>query len=120
MSPYIHPLQQQSFNNRTIKQSIQENHSDFKTILSDLTTLKISKHAQARMAERKISISNESWQQLTEKLFEAKQKGVTDALVVMDDATLIVSTKNNTVVTALHKTDADSRIFTNINGTILL
>lgn len=120
MTPYIHPLQQQTFNNGTIKQSIKQGHSDFKTILRDVATLKISKHAQARMEERKITISKENWQHLTEKLFEAKQKGVTDALVVMGDATLIVSTKNNTVVTALHKADADNRVFTNINGTILL
>lgn len=81
---------------------------------------KISKHAQLRMKERNIEISDQKWSQIHSKLQEAKAKGVTDSLVVMDTAALLVSIKNNTVVTAMDRNEADSQLFTNINGTILM
>ncbi|HWO97859.1 MAG TPA: TIGR02530 family flagellar biosynthesis protein [Bacillus sp. (in: firmicutes)] len=82
--------------------------------------LKISKHAQKRMDERDIQIDSSKWQQLEQKVTEAKKKGVHDSLVLMKDVALIVSAKNNTIVTAMNRDEAQSQIFTNINGTILM
>jgi len=121
MSNYIHPLHQHSIsNNHVDRGSRPKATQNFNEILTKLTDLKISKHAKDRMIERNINIDEKKWQTITNKVLEAKEKGVTDALVVVDEATLIVSAKNNTVVTALHKTDASNKIFTNINGTILI
>lgn len=94
--------------------------TSFQDVLSNVNTLKISKHAQARLTERNIKIEDSKWQQISEKVYEAKQKGITDSLVVTDEATLLISTKNNTVVTAMDRSEAQSRIFTNINGTIVV
>lgn len=94
--------------------------TSFQEVLSNVNTLKISKHAQARLTERNIKIDDAKWQQISEKVVEARQKGITDSLVVTDEATLLVSTKNNTVVTAMDRAEAQSRIFTNINGTIVV
>ncbi|MFD1037982.1 TIGR02530 family flagellar biosynthesis protein [Virgibacillus byunsanensis] len=93
---------------------------DFKDILSEQQNLKISKHAQERMDERNIQLNEKQWNAITEKMGEARGKGVTDSLVVTDNAALLVSTKNNTVVTVMNREEATSRIFTNINGTILI
>lgn len=120
MTQYIHPLHQQAIHQTQVKPQTKQTTTNFSDILSEYTTLTVSKHAKQRMIERNININDKQWQQIQEKVFEAKQKGVTDALVVVDDATLIVSAKNNIVVTALHKADAKEKIFTNINGTILL
>ena len=103
-----------------INKSHQNGAADFKQILRDVSNIKISKHAQMRLDERNIKISNAKWSEISEKMNEAKTKGVTDALVVLNDVSLVVSTKNNTVVTAIHKEEAENKIFTNINGTILL
>ena len=46
--------------------------------------------------------------------------GVTDSLVLTKEAALVVSAKNNTVITAMGRDEASSQIFTNINGTILI
>lgn len=121
MTHYIHPLQQHAIT-KTNQLPKQQNkpETSFQSVLKQVTELKISKHAKQRMVERNIQINDEKWQQIHHKVFEAKQKGVTDALVVVDNATLIVSAKNNTVVTALNKDEANNKIFTNINGTILL
>ncbi|GGB30328.1 flagellar protein [Virgibacillus dakarensis] len=94
--------------------------SDFKAVLAGVDKVKVSKHAKERIDERNISINEKDWQLITEKMAEAKRKGVTDSLVVMNNAALLVSTKNNTVVTAMNREEAASKIFTNINGTILI
>lgn len=82
--------------------------------------LKISKHASERMQERNIEISEEQWQEVTEKVNEAREKGVKQPLVLMDQAALIVSAKNATVITAMDRLEAKSQLFTNIDGTIVL
>lgn len=82
--------------------------------------LVLSKHAEKRLQEREINIDENKWNEMEQKLFEAKQLGVTDSLVLVDDAALIVSAKNNTVITAMNRSEAASQIFTNINGTIVL
>ncbi|WP_456275493.1 TIGR02530 family flagellar biosynthesis protein [Bacillus sp. AK128] len=101
-------------------QSKAESTTSFKDVLQEVVGIKISKHAQKRLAERKIEIAEESWTKLQEKMVEANSKGITDSLVVMNEAALIVNTKNQTVITAMDREEASSQIFTNINGTILL
>ncbi|MFF2457481.1 hypothetical protein [Peribacillus simplex] len=46
--------------------------------------------------------------------------GVTEFLIIIDNEALIVSTKNNKVITVMDRDVATSQIFTNINGTIIL
>ena len=82
--------------------------------------LKISKHASERMQERNIEISKQEWQQITDKVFEAREKGVKQPLVLTDEAAFIVSAKNATVITAMDRYEAKSQLFTNIDGTIVL
>ena len=84
------------------------------------TELKVSKHANQRLAERNIHISEAEWQLVSEKVSEARSKGVNDSLVLMDQAALIVSAKNATVITAMDRTEAKNQLFTNIDGTIVL
>ncbi|MFB1049569.1 TIGR02530 family flagellar biosynthesis protein [Paraliobacillus sp. JSM ZJ581] len=103
--------------NKTVKT---ENKTNFKDVLTGAQSFKISKHAQTRLDERNIRIDASKWESIFEKVSEAKQKGVTDSLVITDEATLLVSVKNNTVVTALDRKEMQSRIFTNINGTIVI
>lgn len=82
--------------------------------------LALSKHAKERIIERKIEISDEKWAQIEEKVSKAKKMGVNESLVLLKGAALIVSAKNNMVITAMDREEASSQIFTNINGTILL
>ena len=82
--------------------------------------LTISKHASERLEQRGIEISQERWSRIEEKVKQAKAKGVNDSLVLLSDAALIVSAKNNTVITAMGRQEAAEQIFTNINGTIVM
>ncbi|MFJ8098950.1 TIGR02530 family flagellar biosynthesis protein [Lysinibacillus sp. NPDC096212] len=95
----------------------------FKAHLQEATNqqeLKVSKHAHERIMERKIAISEQEWQVVSDKVFEAHSKGVKQPLVLMDQAALIVSAKNATVITAMDRTEAKQQVFTNIDGTIVL
>lgn len=82
--------------------------------------LKVSKHASDRLLERNIHITDAEWEKVTEKVAEAKSKGIKDSLVLMNQAALIVSAKNATVITAMDRTEAKDQLFTNIDGTIVL
>lgn len=115
--PYHPPLQPSLKTNST-----QVSKQSFVDHLKQATqqSLKISKHATERIEERNISISEDEWQEITEKVFEAKDKGVTQPLVLLDQAALIVSAKNATVITALDRVEAKQQLFTNIDGTIVL
>lgn len=84
------------------------------------SSLTLSKHASERLQQRGIDISAERWNKIEEKVKQAKDKGVSDSLVLLKDAALIVSAKNNTVITAMGRQEAEEQIFTNINGTIVM
>ena len=100
-------------NQRSFSEELQE-------ALNRTTQLTISKHAQERLRQRNITISADEWKMIEDKIAEAKKMGVKESLVLLDQAALIVSAKNQTVITVMDRLEAKSQIFTNINGTILI
>ncbi|WP_458413896.1 TIGR02530 family flagellar biosynthesis protein [Schinkia sp. CFF1] len=115
-----HPL---SHIKNQVKKPVDSNGPSFKQLLGNIqeeTSLRITKHAEKRLNERNIKIDQELWHKIEQKVHEAKGKGVSDSLVITDQAALIISAKNNTVITAMDRQEASSQIFTNINGTILI
>ncbi|MEW9501300.1 TIGR02530 family flagellar biosynthesis protein [Jeotgalibacillus marinus] len=89
-------------------------------VLAKSDQLKISKHANDRLMQRNIDITDAQWQRVEEKVNEAKLKGINDSLVLLNDAALIVSVKKQTVITAMGMADINNQIFTDIDGTIIL
>ena len=78
-------------------------------------SLKFSKHANERLANRNINLSAEQMERLENGTTKAREKGIQESLVMVDDLAFIV--KNNTVITAMNdKTDS---IFTNIDGAVI-
>ena len=71
--------------------------------------LSFTKHAQMRMSERNIT--------LTERHLERLDK---DTLILMDQMAFIVSGINNTVVTAINGDDIEGNVFTNIDGAVVV
>ena len=117
------PLIQGDLNKRTKR--VQKQQMNFASELQSVLkpkyeALTISNHARQRLEQRGIHINEVRWEQIGEKVQEAKEKGVKEALVLLNDAALIVSAKNNTVITAMNREEASHQIFTNINGTILM
>ncbi|MDX8046942.1 TIGR02530 family flagellar biosynthesis protein [Gracilibacillus sp. S3-1-1] len=98
----------------------QKDSNLFADVLKKQEKVELSKHATNRMQERNIVLSDEDWHNMNDKLDEAKVKGVKESLVIMSNAAFIVNAQNKKVITALDKTELQSQIFTNINGTIVL
>ena len=119
---YIQPLQPAN----TVKQSPnvvpykKVPTQNFQDVLNQHNSLKLSKHASQRLAQRNIKINEVEWQKITSKILEAKEKGVQEPLVVTPKTTMIVSAKNMTVITAMSREESENQLFTNIDGTIIL
>ncbi|WP_078430715.1 TIGR02530 family flagellar biosynthesis protein [Alkalihalobacterium alkalinitrilicum] len=126
MDPHIYsqqlrPLPQTQYPKNSITLTRQGNfHEILQTEINSNQGIKLSKHAEKRLQERGISIDQDKWSLIQDKLSEAKLKGINDSLVVLSNAALVVNAKSNTVITALGREEANSQIFTNINGTILI
>lgn|SRR5699024_2503976 len=106
--------------NVTKRKNTEQPIKSFRDILTTKQSVKVSKHAKERMIQRNIQLSDHQWQSLEQKLAEAKQKGVRESVVVLNQATLLVNAEKNTIITALNNEESASKIFTNINGTIIL
>lgn len=117
----VHRIQQlQRFPIQHTNKTVQPQKTKFKDILDSVQELKVSKHAKERLQQRNIHIDEEQWHIIGEKMNEAKQKGVRNSVVILNDAALLVSAKNHTVVTAMDREEATEKVFTNIDGTILI
>ena len=82
--------------------------------------VKFSNHAVERMQTRGISFNKADMDRLNEAVGRAANKGSKDTLVLMNDAALIVSVKNKTVVTVMDKAALKENVFTNIDSTIVM
>jgi flagellar operon protein len=119
-SHHLHQLPKPTMLPKREGSSITSFKEIFQDHLKNTNELKISKHAEKRLHDRGIIIDQQKWSQISLKVQEAKAKGVHESLVVLRDAALVVSARNNTVITALDRDEAKTQIFTNINGTILI
>ena len=80
--------------------------------------IRFSKHASERLNNRNISLTHSQMRRLEDGAQKAREKGVKESLVCVDDYAFIVNVKNNVVVTAL--SGDDEKIFTNIDGAVIM
>ncbi len=85
-----------------------------------LEGIKFSNHAVDRMRTRGISYGPDDIAKINDAVGRAAAKGSKDSLILMNDSALIVSVKNNTVVTVMDKNALKENVFTNIDSTIVL
>ncbi len=95
---------------------------DFEQLLKnkiDQGGVKFSKHATARMENRGINFSATQMQRLTSALSQVDAKGGKDSLVLLDETALVVSVKNDTVVTVVDREQLKNNVFTNIDSAVI-
>lgn len=90
---------------------------EFATASSDV---RFSNHAIDRMQARGISYNPEQLMRIQSGMEKAATKGSQNALLLMDDSALIVSVKNNTVITVMDKGGMKENVFTNIDSTVFI
>ena len=104
----------------------QESHSStsFQNVLQQKMfqsqQVKFSKHASTRLTSRQINLSEEQMDRLNNGVDQAKAKGITESLVLMDNIAMVVNIENRTVVTALDHSEATDHVFTNIDGAVVI
>lgn len=95
-----------------------EKVKSFGDIFTDTASqVKFSKHASQRLETRNIAMSAEQKARLQDATSQAREKGMKESLVMVDNLAFIVNIKNNTVITAVN--DTDHAVFTNIDGAII-
>ena len=119
----------QYLNNKSDKVSSQSKVR-FEDLLKDRTqlgelenktdSLKFSKHAGERLADRNISLTDEQLSRLKEGTKQAEAKGIKETLVIMDGLSFIVNVKNNTVITAMNQQENKENVYTNIDGAVII
>ncbi|MBR1873782.1 MAG: flagellar protein [Eubacterium sp.] len=100
--------------------TVDETGKDFNDYLSGVkekNDVHFSKHASKRLDSREIELTPGQRERLNEATDKARDKGLKESLVMVDNLAFIVNVKNNTVVTAVN--DTEKSVFTNIDGAII-
>lgn len=84
------------------------------------SALKFSNHAVDRMQSRGIRFSPEEMGKIEGAIAKAAGKGSKESLLITDKAALIVSVKDNTVVTVMDKASLKENVFTNIDSAVMI
>ncbi|WP_377887346.1 TIGR02530 family flagellar biosynthesis protein [Alkalihalobacillus sp. R86527] len=79
-----------------------------------------SHHAEQRLAQQGISLSNVQLKKLNEGIETAREKGSQDSLLLMKDLAFVVSVKNNKVITAMKQERMENHIVTKIDSALIL
>lgn len=127
---YLSPLQiQDQFlnQNKKIQETPVKNGLSFEDILSKKTQIaenksavKFSKHAANRLVDRNIELTKEQVDRLNLGTAKAGEKGINESLVIVDSLAFIVNVPNQTVITAMDQKETDDKIFTNIDGAVII
>lgn len=110
-------------NTRNAGSLTKENGLSFQEVLEKTKTeeenqeLRFSKHANQRLQSRNIDLSQSQLERLWQGTNIAREKGIKESLVMVDDLAFIVNVKNNTVVTAVN--NREDGVFTNIDGAVI-
>jgi flagellar operon protein len=97
--------------------------SDFRQLLDqeiNPNKLHFSKHARQRLQARNIELDQEDLEKLQTAVGKARDKGARDSLIIMDKLALVVSIKNNTVITAVDEESIQDNVFTNIDSAVIM
>ena len=94
----------------------------FEKVLSEERTdaVKFSAHAARRLAQRRITLSQEDLTRISKAAKAAATKGSRESLFLLANLGLIVNVKNRTVLTALDPERMRSGVVTNIDSTVII
>lgn len=117
------PIVQQPYSNVSSAKKSDLNTVAFKAHLqqaSEKPKLTFSQHAQLRLAERDITLSDEQIERLNDGMSRAEAKGAKESIFLLEDLAFVVSVKNNTVITAMNQQEMQEQVITNIDSAVLL
>lgn len=100
----------------------QQQGPSFQDVLSQVSKqeLKFSKHALERLKSRNIELSSSDIEEINKAVDKAGEKGVKEALILMDNKAFIASVKNKTIITAAVEEQLKESVFTKIDGAVII
>ena len=72
------------------------------------------------LKSRNINLSAAEMNKIEDAVGKAREKGARDSLILMSDLALVVSVKNNTVITAVDGDSLKDNVFTNIDSAVIV
>ena len=103
------------------QKSIDEIVSDRTDVKTSATgQIRFTKHADARLTQRDIRLTDEQMTRLEEGTKKASDKGIKESLVLVDDLAFIVNTDKKMVITAIDQNSSEDNIYTNIDGAVII
>ncbi len=81
--------------------------------------IRFSAHAQKRLAERSIELSDSDRTRIAHSADLAAAKGSREALVLMDRLALVVGVPSRTVITVMEPQDGSPAVFTHIDSVVM-
>jgi flagellar operon protein len=82
--------------------------------------LTFSRHANARLESRGISLDSAQLTKLDEAVTRLGDKGAKESLVLLDEHAFVVGVPRRTVITAMTRNEAMGNIFTQIDSTLVI
>ena len=117
----ILPIQTNAGTYRRAATPSQESSNDFGAMLSAAQEkVLFSAHAENRMRERGITLTEGDLQKLDTAVSDLEKKGARESLVYMDGTAFVVSVRNRTVITAMDGSRPQENIITNIDSAAIL
>ncbi|AFS78604.1 flagellar operon protein [Gottschalkia acidurici 9a] len=114
---YIKNNSIQNKNSNTNKNNFEEMLSN---IQSENKSIKFSKHAKERMDSRNIILNDEDIEKIEGAIGKAEEKGVKEALILMENKAFIANIKNKTIITTVTQEQLKDNLFTNIDGAVII
>lgn len=122
----IIPVQQNRGNLNEVSRK-NETGASFETLLQEQLNkngqaqgVQFSKHAQERVDQRGISLTESLLSDLNQAVEKARAKGARDVVIFDAKQAFIVNVPNNTVVTTISGNEMKNNVFTNIDSAVIL
>lgn len=83
-------------------------------------TVTFTKHASERKEQRNIEVTQSDLEKLGNACDQAQEKGIGNALIMMDNSAFIVNAANKRVITVMDKNEMKNKLFNDIDGAVFI
>ncbi|PKM61063.1 MAG: hypothetical protein CVU99_05290 [Firmicutes bacterium HGW-Firmicutes-4] len=117
--------QTERLNNTNQKPTVndtQKTDVSFKDLLNQQikNTVTFTKHASIRKEQRNIEVTDSDLEKLGDACDKAQEKGIGNALIMMDNSAFIVNAADKRVITVMDKNEMKNKLFNDIDGAVFI
>jgi flagellar operon protein len=117
--------QTERLNNTNQKPTVndtQKTDVSFKDLLNQQikNTVTFTKHASIRKEQRNIEVTDSDLEKLGDACDKAQEKGIGNALIMMEHSAFIVNAADKRVITVMDKNEMKNKLFNDIDGAVFI